>query len=320
MGGIGGGFGGGGARPRRRGGGGGLGGSRNVPVAQDPRFERNPGAAAGRTFTTGSGTQAPLNPYRRVDTGYREPTPMGSRQTTGGGGFGGGGGGFGGGGGGFGGGGFGGGGFGGGGGGGGWSPESIKVESEASPHLEEMTRRWEAQQAAIMAQAHETDQNLQDQINLYKERMGEGPTTRAIERASSTIRDFAAGQAHNAMTAGAAMGRGQGYGATGIAESAQRAQAGAAADISLGREGQLDKLLMAGQRTMEAPAAYRQGYYGMGSQFFNQAPYGAQANYMLGSQGLGLEAAGLGLQAQQQQYAQNDPMRWFQMLFPGGLG
>jgi hypothetical protein len=243
---------------------------------------------------------------------------MGSRQISGGGG----GGGvspWGGGGGGFGGGGFGGGGFGGGG-GGGWTGEAVEVKSEASPHLDEMIKRWEAQQAAIMNQAHQTDQNLQDQINLYKERMGEGPTTRAIERASSTIRDFAAGQAHNAMTAGAAMGRGQGFGATGIAESAQRAQAGAAADISLGREGQLDKLLMAGQRTMEAPAAYRQGYYGMGSDFFNQAPYGAQANYMLGSQGLGLEAAGLGLQAQQQQYAQNDPMRWFQMLFPGGLG
>lgn len=293
-------------------------GGRSVPVAQDPRFQRNPAAAKGQTFTTGTGTQAPLNPYQRAPGTYREPTPMGSSQSVGGGsgGFGGGGG-FGGPGG-----GFGGGGFGGGGGGGapGWGAEPIEVKSEASPHLDEMIKRWEAQQAAIMNQANATDQNLQDQISLYKERMGEGPTTRAIERASSTVRDFAAGQAHNAMTRGAATGRGQGFGATGIAESAQRAQAGAAANISLGREGQLDQLFGMGQRTMEAPGLRKQGYYGMGSNFFGAAPYGSQANYMLGSQGLGLEAAGLGLQAQQQQYAQNDPMRWFQMLFPGGLG
>jgi hypothetical protein len=192
------------------------------------------------------------------------------------------------------------------------------VKSEESPHLKEMQKRWEAQQAAIMEQANKTDANLQEQINLYKERMGEGPTTRAIERASSQIRDFAAGQAQEAMRTGAATGRGAGLGAAGLGESAQRAQAGAAADISLGRERDLDRLLMAGQRTMEAPAAYQQGYYGMGSNFFGQAPYGQQAQYMLGSQGLGLEAAGLGLEAQRLQ--QGNAQNWFNMLFPGGLG
>ena len=219
--------------------------------------------------------------------------------------------------------GFGGGGFGGPGGPGGpggFQATPIKIESQASPHLEEATRRWEQQQEAIMKQAMTRDQNLQDQIAMYKERMGEGPTTRAIERATSTIRDFAAGQAHEATTAGAAGGRGAGFGAAGLGESAQRAQAGAAANISLGREGQLDQLFGMGQRTMEAPGRQRQAYMGMGSQFFGQAPYGQQAQYMLGSQGLGLEAAGLGLQAQQQQFQQQDPWRAFQMLFPQGLG
>jgi hypothetical protein len=120
------------------------------------------------------------------------------------------------------------------------------------------------------------------------------------------------------MHAGAAMGRGGGYGATGIADAAQRAQASAAADISLGRERDLDKLLVAGQRTMEAPAAFRQGYYGMGGNLFGVNPYGPAANYMLGSQGLGLEAAGLGLEAEQ--LAQGNALNWFNMLFPGGLG
>jgi hypothetical protein len=55
-----------------------------VPIAEDPRFEKNPGATSGRTYTTSSGRQATVNPYRRVDTeDYRGPA-MGSRQISGG--------------------------------------------------------------------------------------------------------------------------------------------------------------------------------------------------------------------------------------------
>jgi hypothetical protein len=115
------------------------------------------------------------------------------------------------------------------------------------------------------------------------------------------------------MSAGAMMGRGQGFGASGLADTASRNQASAAADIALGREGQLDNLLLGGQRTMEAPGHRQQGYYGMGSQFFGQSPYAQQANYALGSQGLGIDAAGLGLR--ERELAQNNSQSWFNMLF-----
>lgn len=299
-------------------------GSRSSTAEVPKGYKRNPAAEGGKRFKTASGEMANVNPYQRKASQYNPNfNPFGKSGGTANPSAGGGGGLFGGGapvgqfsGGGGGGGGWSGGGAGGwSGGGGGRAAGSVNVTSESSPALEEAAQAWEAHQAKIDEAYNKTDENLQEQIRLYRERMGEGPTTRAIERAGSTIRDFAAGQAEEAKRMGAMGGRGAGLGATGIAESAQRAQAGAAADISLGREQDLDRLLMGGQNIMAAPGQRQERLLGQGGQHFAYSPYQDQANYALGSQGLGLEA----LRLENQMNPQMNPFQMFQMLFPGGV-
>jgi len=299
------------------------------------RTVANPGFDPKKKFRTSSGKMATVNPRQR--TGYNPSfSPFGARGGGGGGGTGGGGRGgvrvpgqpagqFSTGGGAQ----WGGGGmpWGGGGAGGargaGGAPrptEEIKLTAAPSPQMQQAQQQWEQQAAWLRQQAETTDANLKEQINLYRERMGEGPTTRAIERASSGIRDFAAGQAAEAERMGAMGGRGQGFGAAGLSESAQRAQAGAAANIALGREGQLDQLLASGTQIMGAPAQQRLAYGGLGTQHFGSSPYGEAAGLGLAEKQLGLQAwmapRELGIREMEAQTrAQGSPVDWYRMLF-----
>ena len=277
---------------------GGLGGS--TTRAKTLKTVANPGYDPGKTYTTGSGTQATLNP--RQLTGYNPNyNPMGSSQTLGGGGGGGGGmpgmpgGGWSpwGGGGGAPGGQFSGGGAGGAGGAGGGTTggrSELQLTAERSPDIDNMIAAWDQRMAELRQKQASVDENLQFQIEQYKSRLGEGPTTRAIERSASAIRDQLAGQTAQAEQAAAQAGRGQGFGQSGLAESAQRAQAGAAAGIALGRERDLDQLTIAGQNIMQAPGQREMGYNQLLNQQYAQAPHFLQAQQGLGEKQLGLQA------------------------------
>lgn len=209
-----------------------------------------------------------------------------------------------------------------GGGGGTASSSDLTLRAEKSPDLERSTNVFEDQMKKLQDQSQKVDQNLQFQVDQYKSRLGEGPTTRAIERSASAIRDQMAGMQADAEQAGAATGRGKGFQAGAIGEAGQRALAGSSADIALGRERDLDALTLGGQGIMAAPGQRQQAYDQMSSNFYSQNPYNQAAQYGLGEKQLGLQAYGqqgdLAIrQAALQQQQQGSPMDWFRMLYGG---
>jgi len=216
-----------------------------------------------------------------------------------------------------------GGGGGGGGGGGATGPTNpLTLTADRSPDLAKATASWEQHLADLKAKQGKVDENLQFQIEQYKSRLGEGPTTRAIERSASAVRDQMAGLTNQAEISAAQGGRGQGMGQSGIAESAQRAQAGAAAGIALGRERDLDEMTFKGQNLMEAPGRRDLAYSGLQNQMQGMSPYRDQAQYGLQEKNLGLQAwmgqedsaiRRAGLQQQQQ----GTPWQWFNSMYNG---
>jgi hypothetical protein len=117
------------------------------------------------------------------------------------------------------------------------------------------------------------DPHLSQLWQQYQDRLSSDPTQRAIDRASQSIKAQAQAQQNMADVAGAAAGRGPGYRGADISDAATRAQAGAAADISLGREQQLNQMVLGG-----LPLAM------------------AQPQLALQQQGLGLQQQRLGLE------------------------
>jgi hypothetical protein len=189
--------------------------------------------------------------------------------------------------------------------------------------MEKAKLEHERRKAELREGRDRIDQNLRFHIDEYKKRLGEGPTTRAIERSASAIRDNLAGQLFSADVAGAATGRGRGFGAGGLAESAQRAQAGAAAGISLGRERDLDRLVLGGGGIMGAPGQREMGYEALLGQEMGRDPYGAAARFGLSEKDLGLRSylGQMGAQTDRMR-AQADafgrPIDWFNALYSGG--
>lgn len=201
--------------------------------------------------------------------------------------------------------------------------EPLKIEAKPSPDLKRLQAEWEERKADLAAAKAKNDANLQYHIDQYKKRLGEGPTQRAIERSASAIRDQLSGLMDQAATAGAATGRGPGFGAGGLAESAQRAQAGAAADISLGRERDLDRLVLGGGGIMGAPGQREMGYSALQNQLFGMAPHEAAARFGLAEKDLGLRSylGQLGAQtdiARAQADIYGRPIDWFRTLYGGG--
>jgi len=146
--------------------------------------------------------------------------------------------------------------------------------------------------------------NLDEQYARYKERLSSDTTGRAIDRATGSIADAAAGRKAGQATQLArrgVLGTGVGDQESGkIDAAAQRAQAGAAADISLGRERQLDALVLGGSAIAGAP-----GQYALDRERVGQ-----------GWAGVGLQQAGLGLEQQRiAQAAQDQKMaQWLAMM------
>lgn len=195
----------------------------------------------------------------------------------------------------------------------------ITLSAERSPDLAQAQAEYQAFQGKLAQQAGKVDQNLQYHIDEYKKRLGEGPVTRSIERAASAIRDQMAGMTNEAERAAAAGGRGPGLGAASIGESGQRALARAASDITLGRERDIDALVLGGSDIMGAPGRRELAYDTLSSGMFSHSPYQAQAQFGLSEKDLGLRALESNRdyalrQAALQQERFGTPMDWFRML------
>lgn len=114
------------------------------------------------------------------------------------------------------------------------------------------------------------DENLDYLTAEYKKRLGQEPTQRAMDRAASEIRDTASGLQKELGESIARRGFSAGTSGvedelrTRLAEGAQRAIGKSSADISLGREKDLDALVMGGAGLMRAPSELALARQGLG--------------------------------------------------------
>lgn len=201
---------------------------------------------------------------------------------------------------------------GGGGAGGNFGGPNLNNFAQKDPRVEAAANKLDARYASLQAKEGQEDPYLMESVGNLRNRMSADTTARAIDRASSGAADYAAGMGERAAAAGARMGRGGDFGGSAIEAAAQRLQAKQAADISLGRERDLDTLALGGHNILSSPSQYGLAKSGQTNQLLGQvagfAPTGAQLG--LAQQGLGLEqwrtGADIGyknalLQQQQQQ-------------------
>lgn len=176
-----------------------------------------------------------------------------------------------------------------------------RLTSVVDNNIKSLTDR----QKQLLGTENQQDPNLQFQIDKYKERLSNDPTTRAINRVGSAVRGQSALQQKQANQQAAFSGGDVGSQGAAIASGAGNRLAKASADIALGRERDLDQLTIAGQGIMSAPGQM---------QFARQ---NATNSFMLGGAGsmlnsaqapsqLALQQGQLGLQQwQAQNNAQN---------------
>lgn len=110
---------------------------------------------------------------------------------------------------------------------------------------------------ATLQKAGAGDPLLNEEVQNFRNRLSADTTARATSRASNAITDATAAAKQAARERAAAQGTGASMEPVLAAmdEKSQRAKAGAAADIALGREGQLDQLVLGGAGIMGAPGA-----------------------------------------------------------------
>lgn len=97
------------------------------------------------------------------------------------------------------------------------------------------------------------DPLLDEQVNNYRDRLSADTTQRSVDKANLTIGDAAAGASQVAKERAAAMGGGEEAAGARIDDAKLRAQAASTSGIQLGREAQLDALVLGGQGLMGAP-------------------------------------------------------------------
>lgn len=176
-------------------------------------------------------------------------------------------------------------------GGGSFGGPSLTNFAQKDPRIEGTANTLENRYAQLKGQEGQMDPFLMESVGNLRNRMSADTTQRAIDRASSGASDYAAGLGERARVAGAQAGRGGDFGSAGIGAAAQRLQAKQAADISLGRERDLDALALGGHNILSAPSGLNLARTGLTNQAAGQmagfAPTGA--NLGLAQQGLGLE-------------------------------
>lgn len=177
----------------------------------------------------------------------------------------------------------------------------ILNTAQANPDMEGFLGQYKQKLNATLARPN-MDPNLQTQVDRLGQRLSTDTTQHAIQRAGGAIRDQASAQQAALKTNLARRGIG-GSGAgdqlsQNIDARSQRAQAGSASDISLGRERDLDALTLGGQGIMSAP-----GQFGM--QRDNQDLSGISGGIGAANQGAQLQLGQQGLGLQQWQAANN---------------
>lgn len=166
--------------------------------------------------------------------------------------------------------------------------------------------------AGDISNVSQTDPYLEEQIRLYKDRLKSDPTERAIARATTGAMDAAAlgaadlGAASMARRGIIGTGAGSTYLAKNFFRPAQEQAARAATDIALGREGQLDQLVLGGTGLMAAPGQAALANRGLGLQQLQTQIAAQEAAARLAEEQRARE------QAQQQQ--QMD--MWLRLLSP----
>src|SRR5882757_5020880 len=169
----------------------------------------------------------------------------------------------------------------------------------------------------VLSNTAAPDPYLQEQVANLRARMGSDTTERAIGRSTTGILDAAAlgaadeGAANLASRGLVGSGAGQSFLHKRFFEPAQQAAAGAAADIALKREQDLDRLVLGGTAIMGAPGQESLANRGLGLQQW-QAQTGA-AN---AAAGLSLEQQRLNQQQQQSQI--ENWLRMYGMMQQGG--
>lgn len=152
--------------------------------------------------------------------------------------------------------------------------------------------------SAVLKNSVQMDPNLQWLAGQVRGRIvGDEGGRRAIDVASSKIRDQGEGL-QKALDASAASRGIFGSGAHAqqgqeLAENVQRAQAGAAADVALGRQRDLDQFMLGATNVFETPARLAQGQQGLALQQY------------LGERGQDIQKYGIDKNALAQQQAQN---------------
>lgn len=146
------------------------------------------------------------------------------------------------------------------------------------------------------------DPYLEEQVRNLRARMGADTTERAIGRSTTGILDAAALGAADAGAANLSSrglvgsGAGQAFLQKRFFDPAQRAAAGAATDIALRREQDLDRLVLGGTSIMGAP-----GQSSLASRSLGLQQWQAQTGAGQAAQGLSLEQQRLNQQQQQSQ-------------------
>ncbi len=150
--------------------------------------------------------------------------------------------------------------------------------------------------------------NLKRLQDLYEGRLTNDPTQRAMNRATSQIRDATTGLGKelggNMARRGIAQSGIQTSGQQALASNAQQQIAGASADIAMGRERDIDNMVMGGLPIMGA-----QDQLGLQKQGMGLQQWQAQQQAELARQQLGLQA-----QAQAQQGQRDLWSMWAQYL------
>lgn len=167
----------------------------------------------------------------------------------------------------------------------------ILNNAQKDPQIQKMQGNLNNRYDELNAKEGQMDPFLQESINNLRGRQSADTTQRAIDRANSGAADQAAGAMSQLGSAAARSGRGEGYGGNAVQGASQRLASRQAADISLGREKDLDALTIAGHNILKSPSDLATTQSGQANNFLLGASGQANmaGNLALGQQGLGLE-------------------------------
>lgn len=186
---------------------------------------------------------------------------------------------------------------------GGWGGSTNRTAPD--PKMESAWNRTAGRADTLQAREGRRDPYLEEHMARYRQRVSSDPTDRAIGRATGAIRSSAAGLTEAQKARNAATGRTAGYGGADIADAAQAATARAAADISMGRERDLDALTVAGTNLFALP-----GQRELQQEALTNQAIGAMTS-AAGQSGQ-LDLSRLGLNLQQQLGTDASRLGWYQ--------